>query len=493
MVTERVRVLFATPECTPWIKTGGLGDVSAALPRALAAAGLDIRVLLPAYRPVLAAAAHAHVVTTLAATPRFPAARLLEARLPSGVPAWLVDCPALYDRPGGPYQDEATGRDWEDNALRFALLSHVAALLASGSSPVAWRPHVLHCNDWQTGLAPAYLRFALAPSPATVMCVHNLAFQGLFPPETVAAVELPPASFGVDGAEFHGRMSFLKAGLVYADAITTVSPTYAREIQGEPLGFGLQGLFAARSDRVHGILNGIDIEVWNPSSDSLIARTYNAEHLEDKGENKRALQQRIGLPRARGVPLLGFVGRLTEQKGADLVAELGPRLAALPAQLALLGTGDRALESALRKVATTYPRRVAVEIGFDEPLAHLIEAGADAFLMPSRFEPSGLNQMYSQRYGTLPIARATGGLCDSIVDCTPATLADGTVTGFLFREPTAEALLAAIGRAITAYHDAPAWRALVRNGMAKDFSWDASAREYARLYSALANERSRRG
>src|SRR5215510_939799 len=492
MMTERVRVLFATPECTPWIKTGGLGDVSAALPGALAAAGLDVRVLLPAYRPVLAAA-HAQVVTTFAATPRFPAARLLEAPLPSGVPAWLVDCPALYDRPGGPYQDEATGRDWEDNALRYALLSHVAALLASGSSPVAWRPHVLHCNDWQTGLAPAYLRFASAPSPATVMCVHNLAFQGLFPPATVAAVELPPASFGVDGAEFHGRMSFLKAGLVYAEAITTVSPTYAREIQGEPLGFGLQGLFAARSDRVHGILNGIDIEVWNPSSDSLIARTYDAEHLEDKGENKRALQQRIGLPRARGVPLLGFVGRLTEQKGADLVAELAPRLAALPAQLALLGTGDRALESALRKVPTTYPRRVAVEIGFDEPLAHLIEAGADAFLMPSRFEPSGLNQMYSQRYGTPPIARATGGLCDSIVDCTPATLADGTATGFLFREPTAEALLAAIGRAITAYHDAPAWRALVRNGMAKDFSWDASAREYARLYSALANERSRRG
>jgi len=493
MATERLRVLFATPECTPWIKTGGLGDVSAALPRALAAAGLGVRVLLPAYRPVLAAAAHARVVATFPATSHFLAARLLEAPLPSGVPAWLVDCPALYDRGSGPYQDEATGRDWEDNALRFALLSRVAATLASGSSPLAWRPHVLHCNDWQTGLAPAYLRSAPAPRPATVMCVHNLAFQGLFPPETVAAVELPPASFGVDGLEFHGRMSFLKAGLVYTDAITTVSPTYAREIQGEPLGFGLQGLLAARSERVHGILNGIDIDVWNPAGDPLIARTYDAGHLEAKGENKRALQQRVGLPRVPGVPLLGFVGRLTEQKGADLVAELAPRLAALPAQLALLGAGDRALESALRKVATAHPRGIAVEIGFDEPLAHLIEAGADAFLMPSRFEPCGLNQMYSQRYGTPPIARATGGLCDSIVDCTPGALADRTATGFLFGEATAQALLAAIGRAIAVYQDAPTWRALARNGMARDFSWDASAREYARLYSALANEVSRGG
>ena len=493
MAAERLRVLLATPECAPWIKTGGLGDVAAALPAALAAAGLDVRVLLPAYRPVLAAAAHARVVATFAATAHFPAARLLEAPLPSGVPACLVDCPALYDRAGGPYQDEATGHDWDDNALRFALLSRVAALLASGSSPVPWRPHVLHCNDWQTGLAPAYLRFGPSPRVPTLMCVHNLAFQGLFPPDTVAAVELAPASFGVDGVEFHGRMSFLKAGLVYADAIATVSPTYAREIQREPLGFGLQGLLAARADRIRGILNGIDIEVWNPAGDPLIARTYDVAHLKAKGDNKRALQERLRLPRVSGVPLLGFVGRLTEQKGADLVAELAPRLAALPAQLALLGTGDRALESALRKVATAHPRAVAVEIGFDEPLAHLIEAGADAFLMPSRFEPCGLNQMYSQRYGTPPIAHATGGLCDSIVDCTPATLADGTAAGFLFREPTADALLAAIGRAIAAYRDAPTWRALQRNGMARDFSWDPSARAYARLYSALANDGARRG
>jgi starch synthase len=489
MSSATLRVLFATPECAPWVKTGGLGDVSAALPAALEALGLDVRVLLPAYRPVLAAtAAHRRELASFPASAQFPAARLLEAPLPSGVPAWLVDCPALYERDGGPYQDPATGQDWPDNALRFAALARSAALLGGEASPAGWRPHVLHCNDWQTALAPAYQRFAGGAGAATVLCVHNLAFQGLVPPETVAAIELPPAAHSIDGGEFYGRFSFLKAGLAYADAIVTVSPTYAQEIQREPLGFGLQGLLAARAPDLHGILNGIDDGVWDPATDPLIARRYDAAHVAAKRENKLALQERLALALERDTPLLGFVGRLTEQKGVDLIAAAAPRIAAGGTQLAVLGTGERALEEALQALARAHPRRVAVRIGFDERLAHLIEAGADAFLMPSRFEPCGLNQMYSQRYGTPPVAHATGGLNDSIVDCTGATLADGTATGFLFGEPTAEGLAAAVERALAAYRHAATWQALQRNGMARDFGWSASAARYVELYRSLVPE-----
>jgi starch synthase len=486
MSSARLRVLFATPECAPWVKTGGLGDVGAALPAALEASGLDVRVLLPAYRQVLAAtAAHRRELASVAASGTFPAARLLEAPLPSGVPAWLVECPALYDRAGGPYQDPAAGADWPDNALRFAALARIAALLAGEASPLAWRPDVLHCNDWQTALAPAYARFAGGAHAATVVCIHNLAFQGLFPPETVAEVALPPAAWSIDGAEFYGRLSFLKAGLVYADAITTVSPTYAQEIQREPLGFGLHGLLAARAGALHGILNGIDDGVWNPAIDPLIARRYDAAHVAVKRDNKLALQERLQLPPDRDAPLLGFVGRLTEQKGIVLVAAAAPRIAAGGAQLAVLGAGERALEDELRALARARPGEVAVAIGFDERLAHLIEAGADAFLMPSRFEPCGLNQMYSQRYGTPPVAHATGGLADSVVDCTAATLAAGTATGFLFREPTADALAGAVERAIAAWRDPATWQALQRNGMARDFGWRASAERYVAVYRSI--------
>lgn len=484
-----LRILFVTPECKPWVKTGGLGDVSADLPAALRAAGLDARVLLPAYPQVLAAVPGAPEIASFAAIAQLPAARLLEARLPSGVPALLVDCPVLYGRAGGPYQD-ASGRDWEDNWRRFGLLSRVAAQLALHSSAVGWRPDVLHCNDWQTALAPAYLRFADEPRAATLAVIHNLAFQGLYPPETVAALGLPPSCYAVEGLEFHGRMSFLKAGLYYADAIATVSPTYAREIQREPLGFGMQALLAARGASLRGILNGIDTAEWDPAADARIAGRYDARRIEGKAVNKAALQQRLGLAVEPGTMLFGVVSRLTEQKGIDLIAEVAAELAALPAQLAVLGAGERGLEQALASLAGAHPGRIAAAIGFDEALAHLIEAGADAFLMPSRFEPCGLNQMYSQRYGTPPVVRATGGLADSVVDLSDATLENGTATGFVFREPAAWALLEAARRAHAAYRDGPTWRRLQRHGMAKDFGWDASAREYAALYARLARRRS---
>jgi starch synthase len=479
-----LRILFATPECAPWVKTGGLADVSAGLPVALEALGHDVRVLLPAYPPVLAAALYRRPFVEIPATAHFPACTVHQSPLPSGVPAWLVHCPELFERDGGPYQDR-DGNDWEDNARRFGQLARVAALLAGASNPLDWRPDVLHCNDWQTGLAPAYLRFAGGARAATVMTIHNLAFQGLFPPEEVARVGLPPESYAIEGVEFWGRMSFLKAGLQYADAITTVSPTYAREIQREPLGFGMHGLLAARSRVLHGIANGIDAAEWDPSTDRLIAQRYDADRLTAKTFNKEALQERLGLPPEGRVPLLGMVSRLTLQKGIDLVVEVAREIVGLPAQLVVLGSGERELESALVGVAKSNAQRIAVRLGYDEPLAHLIEAAADMFLMPSRFEPSGLNQMYSQRYGTPPVARATGGLADTIVDATPEALADGTATGFLFAEESPVALLAAIERAIALYREPKEWRQIQRAGMALDFSWNAAAKKYAEVYAGL--------
>jgi starch synthase len=485
MIHSPMRILFATSECAPFAKTGGLGDVSSALPPALRALGLDARILLPGYRTVLAQLPELRLAARLKGAAQLPPARLLHGRTPAGTPLLVLDCPELYDRAGGPYQDEA-GRDWPDNALRFGLLSRAAALLGGSDSPLDWRPHVIHCNEWQTGLAPAYLRYAAGATSATLLTIHNLGFQGVFEAQLVAALGLPARSFTPEGVEYYGKLSFLKAGLQLADAITTVSPTYAREIQGDALGFGLQGLLAARCDRLHGILNGIDTAVWDPASDRLIASRYDADTLEAKAGNKRELQRRLGLDHAPRVPLFAVVSRLTGQKGLDWLLEITPQLLALPAQLALLGGGDPQLERGFRELARSRPREVSVTIGFDEALAHLLEAGADAFLMPSRFEPCGMNQMYSQRYGTPPVVRATGGLADTVVDCNAAALADGSASGFVYQEASAAALLAAVRRAAATWSDRVSWRALQRNGMARNFGWDASARRYADLYAQLA-------
>jgi starch synthase len=479
------RILFVTSECAPWIKTGGLGDVAGALPQAVARRGIEITVLLPAYRSVRRQFEAARTLAEFAQTPHFPEVRLLEARPAGQVPLWLVDCPSLYDREGGAYADEA-GRDWGDNALRFGLLGRIAAELACAASPLAWRPNVVHCNDWQTGLAPAFLHFAREPLARTLLTIHNLAFQGVFEAGMVAALGLPPESFSSAGVEFYGKLSFLKAGLHYADTITTVSPTYAAEIQQEPLGMGLHGLLSARRGDLRGILNGIDAELWNPGSDPHLAARYDAGTLERKLANKRALQARLGLEPSDALPLAGVVARLTQQKGIDLLLEVAPELLGLPCQLALLGSGDRAFADRLLALAREHPGRLAACIGYDEGLAHLIEAGADFFLMPSRFEPCGMNQMYSQRYGTPPVVRSTGGLADSVIDCTAETLAAGTATGFVFREATGDALLGAAVRAARGFLDQRTWRALQRNGMARDFGWKDGAREYARLYARLA-------
>jgi starch synthase len=482
---KRLTVLFVTSEVAPLIKTGGLADVAGSLPAALMHAGVDIRVLVPGYKQVMEGVKSKGRLASFPALGEMPASQLLAGKLPSGVPLLIVDSAPLYDRPGGPYQG-TSGNDWPDNAVRFGLLSYIGAVLGSAASPISWRPRIAHANDWQAGLAPAYLHFMPGEKARTVMTVHNLAYQGIFPPTTGSRLGLPPSSFSPNGVEYYGNMSFLKAGLHYADHITTVSPNYAREIQQEPLGMGFQGLLAHRAATLTGILNGIDTDAWDPETDPYIARYYNAARLPAKQENKHALQQRVGLAVDDKIPLLGNIGRFTHQKGLDLLLEAAADVVRSPAQLVVLGSGDAKLQDEFIALARAHPGRVAVQVGYDEGLAHQIEAGADIFLMPSRFEPCGLNQMYSQRYGTPPVVHDTGGLHDSVVDSAPDTLADKTATGFVFAPMTPERFLVAVHRAVAAYHDKKGWRQLQKNGMARDFSWDASAQRYIELYESLA-------
>jgi starch synthase len=450
-----MRVLFATSECAPLVKVGGLGDVSAALPAALRALGVEVRVLLPGYPEVLQKAAG------LAEVERFNELGF-DCRLLSGGDLLVLDCPALYQRSGSPYQDPG-GQDWPDNALRFGVLSRVAARLPGYD--------VLHCNDWQTALAPL-----LARTPA-MLTIHNLAFQGNFERAWLERLGIGQEYFSTERLEFHGRASFLKGGLVYAKALTTVSPTYAREIQTAEFGCGMDGLLRERRGALTGILNGIDTAEWNPAGDPHLAQRYDAQSLEKKALNKQALQEKLNLEVRPDIPLIGFVGRLTHQKGVDLIAGAINELAGLPAQFAMLGRGERDLEGVLSAAAGRHPGRVAMASAFDEQLSHLIEAGADLFLMPSRYEPCGLNQMYSQRYGTPPVARATGGLADTIVD---------GETGFLFERAESAALATAVRRALAVWREPGRWREMQCAGMRRDFSWAAAARRYADLYSRLA-------
>lgn len=476
-----LRVLHVTPECAPLVKTGGLGDVSAALPPALRELGVDARVIMPGFPAALAAfpeAEEAGRATVLGHPVRF-----LQGELAGGVPLYLVECATLYERKGGPYQAD-DGDDWEDNALRFGVLSKAAALVGLPGSPVGWQAQVVHAHDWPSALAPLYLRHATGPAAASVVTVHNLAFQGLFPPEQFAGLEVPESAMGPEGIEFYGKYSFLKAGLVFADRITTVSPTYAVEIQGEELGCGLEGVLRKRAHVLDGVLNGIDTAVWNPLTDPHIASRYGPLTLEKKLANKLAFKRRLGLPGPSDVPLFAMVSRLTHQKGIDLVARAAERIVAMGAQLAVCGSGDADLVEALHAAEARCGGAMKVFVGFDEALAHQLEAGADVFLMPSRFEPCGMNQMYSQRYGTPPIATATGGLVDTVED-EAFLLGTGKATGFLMNRPTVEELLTAVERAIRTWKEPRAWRALQLNGMSRDFGWAPSAREYRGIYRRL--------
>ena len=476
-----MKILFATSEVTPLIKTGGLADVSGALPEALRSLGDDVRVLVPGYKQVMDRLGRFEIAATMADLPGFPEARLLAGLMPNAVPLYVLDCPGLFMRDGGPYQD-TTGYDWADNGLRFGMLSKVAAILGSNASPLDWHPDLLHCNDWQTGLAPAYLHFIPDAAPC-VLSIHNLAFQGIFPQSMVEQLGLPASCYSIEGLEYYGNMSFLKAGLYYSDHITTVSPNYAKEIQQETLGFGLQGLLATRQNKLTGILNGIDTREWDPATDRFLAKSYDSENLNGKAANKKSLQISMGLDVNPDIPVLGVVSRLTHQKGLDVLLEIVPRLMDIPVQLVILGSGDAQMQMTASKLPDLYPGQIGVMIGFSEERSHQIEAGADIFVMPSRFEPCGLNQFYSQRYGTLPVVHATGGLADSVVDCTQSTITDGTASGFSFDGMTTDNLFETLLRAIDLYrNNKPVWHALQKNCMTKDLSWPKSAEAYQAVY-----------
>lgn len=477
-------VLFVSSEIPPWVKSGGLADVTAALPGALCRAGADMRVLVPGYRAALqACAARLNEVARYDAPGGLlPAARVLSAGVVNDAPLYVIDCPALFDRDGGAYHDPQGG-DWPDAHLRFGLLSRIAASVARWGLGDGFRPRVLHCNDWPSGLAPAYLRWDGVDDVASVMSIHNVSHQGIYPPGVTAALGVPAHAFNLTGVEFYGNLSFLKAGLVYADRIVAVSPRYATEIQTPDGGHGMDGVLRARAADVSGILNGIDTAVWNPLTDPHLATGYDRDTLDRKRDNKRALQHRCALPEREDALVVGVVSRLAFQKGLDLLLDVADRLHGQPLQLIVLGSGDAQLEVAFRALAARHPDWVHVTIGFDESLAHQIEAGADAFVMPSRFEPCGLNQMYSLRYGTLPIVRATGGLLDTVVDLRPDTLAAHTANGFVFEAAASEALLVAIQRALEAWQNRALWRSMQRNAMGQDFSWRASAARYLALYA----------
>ncbi len=480
-----VRVLAVTSEIYPIIKTGGLADVAGALPAALREHGVDMRTLVPGYPDVMRALAGAEEIR------RWPdyfggPGRLL-AGTRDGLELFVLDVPHLYQRPGNPYVT-ADGVDWADNGVRFAALSRVAADIGHGLVP-AFVPDVVHAHDWQAGLAPAYLHYDNRPRPATVMTIHNMAYQGKFERELIGAIGLPWSSLDVRGLEYFGGISFLKAGLQFADRITTVSPTYAREIQSDEGGMGLGGLLRERSGALSGILNGIDTEVWNPASDPHIAYRYSADELQFRAANKAALQQQFNLEPSSDKLLLGVISRLSWQKGLDLLLEAIPTILGEGMQLALLGSGDRDLQDRYQAAARAHPGQVSVVIGYDEILAHLVQAGSDALVVPSRFEPCGLTQLCALRYGAVPIVSRVGGLADTVVDIADADTSGHAATGFQFGSITSDGLAAALRKANLAFHDKLTWRRLQQSGMATDVSWRNRAGEYALLYRDIAPRR----
>jgi starch synthase len=472
-------------EAVPFSKTGGLADVVGALPQALQDQGHDVGVVLPLYRMTrLENPETLYPALTIPLGPQtcFPAVQTVTHQ---GVRFYFIAYPPFFDR-AALYGTPAG--DYPDNAERFTLLCRAAVEIAQ----LHFHPDLFHCHDWQSALVPVLLRTVYGRSPAVgrgpvLFTIHNLGYQGLFRPDILAELGLPPSLFTIDGLEFYGKVNLLKGGLVFSNAINTVSRGYAREIQTEEYGFGLDGLLRHRSLVLSGIVNGVDYTHWNPATDRNIAAQYNPENLRGKRKCKKDLLSTFGFPTDDlDRPLLGIVSRLSAQKGADLIAQAAPELVSLDLRMVVLGSGDAVYEDLFRSLAARYPDKVAARIAYDDVLAHKIEAGADLFLMPSRYEPCGLNQIYSLKYGTVPVVRATGGLDDTVEDFDPAA---GSGTGFKFREYTADALLRTVRRALEVYRRPELWRRLMANGMAQDFSWGASAAQYALLYQGLLDAR----
>ena len=479
---RKIAVLFVVSECAPLVKTGGLADVAGALPRALAPLGCDVRVLLPAYPGVPEQTTPGETVLDFADLFGGPAR--VRAADGDGLALLLLDAPHLYAREGSPYLDPA-GRDWPDNHLRFAALCRAGAAIGRRGLPGDWRPDVVHAHDWQAGLTPAYLRDG-GERIATVITIHNIAYQGLFDAALRRELELPEAGFTPAGYEFYGRIGFLKAGLVFSDALTTVSPSYAKELMTPDFGMGLQGVIAERAGRLHGILNGIDLEVWDPERDPAV-RPFSARRLAARAANRRLLVEAFALEPGSG-PVFGVVSRLAGQKGLDLLVAALPELVRAGGSLVLLGSGDRTLEEAFVRAAAEHAGRVGVRLGYDEALAHRIYAGADAIIVPSRFEPCGLTQLYAMRYGALPVVARTGGLADTVIDANEAALRAGVATGFQFAPGSAAALTDAIQRASDCFGSQDLWAQMQRNAMRHPSGWDASAARYRALYDRVVAE-----
>ncbi len=480
-----MRILHVASEMYPLIKTGGLADVVGALPQALTRRGLDTRVILPGFPSVLAGVTALRTVKEIG--PVFGAAtvKLLLGRLPGNdeLSIYVIDAPFLYKRSGNPYTGPE-GQDWPDNHRRFALLGWVAAHIASGELDEDWIPEVVHAHDWHAGLTPAYIAQNPALPTGTVFTIHNMAFRGIFPMDSQYELALPMQKLTPMGIEFHGNISFMKSGLIFSKKITTVSPTYAREICTAEFGCGMEGVMRDRGRDLSGILNGVDYEVWNPE-DPTLAKPYNVDNLVGKAACKQALQAEMGLAQTNDGPLFAVVSRLTSQKGMDLLLASLPELLREGGQLAVLGTGDGDLEAGFRYAASANPERVAVHIGYSEPMSHRIMAGADVLLVPSRFEPCGLTQLYALRYGTLPLVRHVGGLADTVVDATPENLRKDRATGFVFADASRHALGQRICEACALYHDKAMWEQVQRRGMSQDFSWNDSAGNYEALYRSL--------
>ncbi|MFZ4285744.1 glycogen synthase GlgA [Variovorax sp. HJSM1_2] len=486
-----MKILQVGAEIFPLLKTGGLADVLGALPQALLVEGADVRLLLPGMPAILDGLDKSQVVCEIGAV--FGAARVTLRKgvlSCSGVEAYVIDAPYLYRRPGSPYQ-AANGQEWPDNAQRFALLGWVAAHLAAGELDPAWLPDMVHAHDWHAAMACAYVSTNPASSVGSVFTVHNLAYQGLFEPGDFPLFGLPSRYMMPTSLEFHGQVSFMKAGLKYANRVTTVSPTYAAEIATAEFGCGLDGVIRARGREVSGILNGVDGAIWDPATDAYIPARYSAgsaKTMAGKARCKAALQKALGLTLDAKAPVFGVVSRLTSQKGLDLVLAVVPELLAMGAQLAVQGSGDHTLEAAFTAAAEAHPGRIAVRLGYDEAFAHTMIAGADAMLVPSRFEPCGLTQLYALRYGTVPVVRHVGGLADTVVDAgdaAPGAAGAPGATGFKFGPMLPNALAGAMERAVQVFRQPERWAQLQQNAMAQNFSWGTAAKQYMQLYQSI--------
>lgn len=491
-----MKVLFVASEAYPLIKTGGLADVAGTLPLALKKNNIDVRLLLPNYTIPNAEnnafiSSHLNNLKTVCSLGNpfgFGEITLLSGTTNDDLDVWLIDCPELYsngsDIGAGPYLD-SNGSDHDNNHQRFAVLSWAGATLGLHAKLLGWQADLVHAHDWQAGLIPAYFKTWQQQCPPVVFTIHNLQFTGVFEGHKYSQLGLASELYQLDGLEYYDNFSTLKAAIQYSDAITTVSPTYAGEIQTAEFGCGLEGLLQQQAGKLSGILNGVDYNIWDPSNDKAIAKTYGPRNLGAKNENRKQLLKHNGLPEQDSAPVFGVVSRLSGQKGLDLVISALPEILARGAQLVVLGSGDKSLEQAYLQLAENYPEQIAVTIGYDENYSHLLQAGCDCLLIPSRFEPCGLTQLYALKYGTLPLVRYTGGLADSVSEGYDGKLQ----TGFVFGRASVDELAAAMLRAIDAYKDKKHWQQLQKNAMKQDFSWDKAADEYTSLYERVIANR----